>query len=956
MGSCMSRRRGAMAALLVSVAASGVTAASAQTTDNASAASPAKKAMVKKTALKAEALRKPASEDIIVTGSALGLRANENANPVQVVTAKDIQQTSAVTLGDYLQRLPSIGSSAQQNTEPNGGVGMSCTDIRNLGTTRVLVLVDGKRQVQTFGNGGSCVNLNSIPIDQIASVEILKDGGSELYGADAVSGVINIKLKHDLTGAGIDVRGGISDRGDGQTGQISAYKGMNFDHGRGNITLFGSYMTQSSIMQRNRNWARNVWLGDPEIGSQPSFGTSLTPQTRVIDSSGSLNLISNGTGGGPNGFNTYSTADNYNYALRQSLTNGLQRSSLSGDAHYDLNDHVTLYSTVRYTHQTGFNAMAPLGITGASYPSTLPSSIILPAGSPYNMWGEDVDLYKRFANLGDRRFSEAYDTWQVISGAKGRIIGDWYYDLSMTYGASRSTIQTENMVNYKHLMQELGVEQLDPSDSSSAVVYNPSVCQASAGCSLVNPFAPFSSQALNYIRYTQRDHAMYQLRDFNARVHNNHVAHLPYAHGGDFGLAFGMEHRGEQANYSPDPLAENGDLGGGSSYTGGGYNVTSAYIEGKLTLLQDGFLARNLTIDGQGRWTHYNTFGDTYNWKASINWQPIKDIRFRATLGTSFRAPSISELYAGQGLGYYAGTDPCEAASSYGAYAANVVARCTSEGLNTATFKNANTGTLPELGGGNPSLKPEISRNYTIGTVITPRWVPGLMIDVDYWHYSIQNMVGTLGGQYILDECYTGQNTAYCSYIAPRSSSGQLTQINITNQNLGGLRTSGIDFNLTYMFRLGRHDSVRINNNFQQLISYLQQSYAGGPWYNYAGRLFYLGGTSGNPRVRDYLSATWMHGDFSFTYMMNYTGGMIYNDGTSDVSCKQYAYCSVPGIFAHDVTVNYRLGHWNFEGGVNNLFDKKPPFVASASANTAPGLYSEEIIGRYVFLDVSTKF
>lgn len=897
----------------------------------------------------------PAIENVTVTGSALSLDNGQNANPVQIITAKEIHQTSAVTLGDYLQRLPSIGSSAQQNSQPNGGVGISCTDIRNLGTNRVLVLVDGKRQVQTFGNGGSCVNLNSIPIDQIASVEILKDGGSELYGADAVSGVINIKLRHDINGAGLDVRGGISDVGDGSIGKLSGYKGFDFDHGRGNVTVFGQYMTTGGILQRNRDWSRDGWLSDPPIGGQPSFGSALTANTRVLDPNGDFNLVSKGTGGGADGFRNFSPSDNYLTGRRQSLTSGLQESNLSGDAHYDLDDHLSLYASARYTHQTGSNVMAPLGLTGASFPSTLLSSIILPAGSPYNIWGKDEDLYRRFTELGDRRFSEAFDTTQITGGAKGRIVGDWHYDASMTYGVSRATIQTENLVNYKHLLQSLGDDQLDPSSSSSAVTYNPSVCNKSAGCQLLNPFAPLSQTSANYLRATQIDHTMYQMRDFNLRTNNDTVLKLPYQGGGHLGLAAGIEHRGEQANYSPDPLALNGDLGGGTSYTGGGYNTTEAYIEGKLPLLQDVFMAKDLTVDAQGRWSNYNTFGNAYNWKASINWAPIEDIRFRATLGTSFRAPSISELYVGRGLGFYGGEDPCAQASSYGAAAGNVVARCRASGIDTTKFVNANSHTLPLFGGGNPGLQPEEGRTYTIGTVITPRLIPGLAATVEYWHYTLKNTIGTLGGQYILDQCYTGADSSFCKFIAPRSSSGQLTQVDTTNQNIGGLRTNGIDFDLSYRIRLSTADTLSLSNNLQEVIGYTQQNVADGPWINYIGRLFYQNG-NGNPRVRDYATATWQHRNLSLTYMMSYTGGMKYNDGSNDVSCSEFSYCKVPGIFTHDVTVDYRLGKWNLEAGVNNLLDKRPPFIPGSGINTAAGLYSEEIIGRYLFVEASVRF
>ncbi|UMM08026.1 TonB-dependent receptor [Gluconobacter frateurii] len=895
-----------------------------------------------------------ADESIVVTGSALATRADSNANPVQTITAKQITSTSATTLGDYLLRLPSIGSSGTNNTNTNGGLGMSCTDIRNLGPSRVLVLVDGKRQVPTFGSGSQCVDLNSIPVDQIESVEILKDGGSELYGADAVSGVINIKLRHNTTKGDILIRGGITDHGDGQMGKISGYKGFDFDHGKGNITLFGSYMTQSGIRQKTRDWAANPWNSDAEVGETPTIGSSVTTNTRVIGSN--FDVVSNGTGGGNSGaFHNFASSDRYNFASDQMLTNSLQQAVLSGDMHYEVNEHFDLYSSIRYTHKDAMNTLAGNPVTGATYPSTLSSAVTLPAASPYNIWGEDVSLYRRFSDLGERKYEEAFDQWQYTGGSKGKIVGNWMYDVSMSYGQTLAKFSTENMTNYAHYLQELGIQQVDPSDANSAVVYNPSICQASAGCSLTNPFGKLTSQQADYLRYTQNDHSTYQMRDFNARVHNNHLVHMPWQGGGDFGIAMGLEHRSEQASYTPDVLASNGDLGGGATYTGGGYNVTEAYIEGNLPLLHNMPFAHDLSVDAQGRWSDYNTFGTAYNWKTSINWAPVRDIRFRATLGTSFRAPTMTELYGGHSISYNSGNDPCAQASSYGSLSANVVATCAKQGVNTATFVNANSSQIPTLVGGNSALKPEEGRTYTFGTVITPRWIPNLMVSVEYWHYTIKNMITTLPVQYIVDSCYTGTNTGWCSNVASRSSAGQLTQVDDLYSNAGGLRTNGLDFDLNYRIRLSPRDHLNLSNNFQQLIGYLQQNEPGGTWYNYAGRLFYQSGY-GMPRVRDYATATWSHNNFSLTYMMSYTGGMRFNDGSNDLSCKVYSYCKVPGIFAHDVTLNYNTKNWQFEVGVNNILDKKPPFVPDGATNTALSMYSEEIIGRYVFAQIGRSF
>ena len=760
----------AKSAAHVATAKASSASASVKVAPTSTAAGTSATASATSTAARRRVLARPhsAEESIIVTGSALASRADSNANPVQTITAKQITSTSAVTLGDYLLRLPSIGSSGTNNTNTNGGLGMSCTDIRNLGPSRVLVLVDGKRQVPTFGSGSQCVDLNSIPTDQVESVEILKDGGSELYGADAVSGVINIKLRHNTTKGNIMIRGGITDHGDGQMGKVAGYKGFDFDHGKGNITLFGSYMTSSGIKQKTRDWAANPWNSDAEIGATPVIGSSVGPNTRVLGTN--LNLVSNGTGGGSaDAFHNFSSSDRYNFAQDQLLTNSLQQAVLSGDMHYEINRHVDLYSSIRYTHKDAMNTLAGNPVTGATYPSTLPSSIILPSGSPYNIWGEDVSMYRRFQDLGQRKYEEAFDQWQYTGGAKGDIVGDWKYDVSMSYGQTLAKLSTENMTNYAHYFQELGAEQVDPTDANSAVVYNPSICQASAGCSLTNPFGKPTSAQADYLRYTQNDHSTYQMRDFNARVHNNHVAHLPWQGGGDFGMAMGLEHRSEQASYTPDALAANGDLGGGATYTGGGYNVTEAYIEGNLPLLHDVPFAHDLTIDGQGRWSGYSTFGNAYNWKGSINWAPTRDIRFRATLGTSLRAPAMTELYGGHQISYNPGNDPCAQAASYGSMSAMVVATCAKQGVNTATFVNANSSQIPTLIGGNAALKPEEARTYTFGTVLTPRWIPNLTASVEYWHYTIKNMITTLPVQYIADSCYTGTNTAWCSNIAQRS-------------------------------------------------------------------------------------------------------------------------------------------------------------------------------------------
>lgn len=891
-------------------------------------------------------------EELIVVGSALSTANNTSANPVQIVTAKQIQQTGATTLNDYLSRLPSIGASGTANSNTNGGNGASCVDLRNLGQNRVLVLIDGKRTTPNGNN--NCIDLNTIPVQMIRSVEILRDGGSELYGADAVSGVINIKLRHDLDTGSITMRGGITGHGDNRTGMISAMKGWNFDHGKGNLTLGGSYMTQGGVKQRDRSWSRTSLgaAGNYPTNSNLQVGSIITPGGTYFGEDSGNAYVGNLDNGS---LSPYSKSKRYNYAQNQWLINALQDSTLTGDLHYEINRHFDVYSNVLYAHRTSKTQLAPEPATGSVPPSPLPNSIILPSGYPGNGTGEDLQLYRRLNEFGPRTNNNSSDTVTGMFGVRGDIVQDWKYDLSYTYGVSQVTNELQGVGDYSKLLQEWGLEPYaDPNDPNGALVYNPNSCAGSPGCVQSNAFTRLSPGAVQYANYTTYQHTMYQLRDLNLRIHNNHLFHMPWQGGGDFGIALGMEHRGEQLSNNPDPLVVSGySLTNTVEPTSGGFNVTEGYLQGHAQLLKDVPFAKDLSIDGQGRISEYNTFGQAKNWKAGIDWAPTRDIRFRGTLGTSLRQPNVYELYGGVGLSYNAASDPCAGAAS-----PNVIANCMKAGIaNPQSFTSANSGQVPTLQGGNSALRPETGRTYTFGTVITPRWIPGLAASVTYWHYTVGGLINSLPTQYILNQCYEGGVQAYCNDIN-RLPNGQINTVSALDQNLGDLLTSGIDFDLNYRWRITRHDSFIVDNNFQQLVKYKQQQQPGGAYLNQTGALFYQSGI-GQPRVRDYATLTWQHNAFRISYMFQYIGGMNWNDGSAFLSEENpaaNARIRTPAIIQQDISLGYTWKRWSFEGGVQNIAGKNPPFVLNAASNSADNTYSGLYLGRYVFLQAGLSF
>ncbi|WP_281701331.1 TonB-dependent receptor domain-containing protein [Acetobacter malorum] len=892
-------------------------------------------------------------ETVEVTGSFLRQGRNTSPNPVQIITSKEIQQTGVTNVGDFLQRMPSIGSSGTGNADTNGGAGMSCTDLRNLGSSRVLVLIDGKRMTQTGGSTGSCVDMNTIPVMAIQSIEILKDGGSELYGADAVSGVINIKMRHNINTGGVNLRGDITQRGDNRTGLISGYKGFNFDHDRGNITVMGQYDTQGGVMMKDRAWSRYPQASN---GSNPNYGSIISTNGTFFDPNTGAAAY-NGTSQG--GLTPYSKSSRYNYNNDSSLLNNTQNASLMGDAHYDFSKHFTLYSNVMYSHKTSWTQMAPMPAMGSVAPSTLPSSIMIPSDYPGNTSGEEMQMYRRMGEFGNRKTETAVDSLTAKVGASGEIIAGWMYDASFTYGSTMSSFQTSGVGNYGKLLREWGLEAVTPGDSGSDLMYNPNSCMGYAGCVQSSALGSLSPQAAQYANYTEHDNSQYTMRDFNARIHNDHVVKMPYKGGGDLGIALGMEHRGEQLSYRPDPLiAQGGSLTNTVTPTSGGFDVSEAYLQGNLTLLHNVPFAKNLSIDGQGRYSSYNTFGSTYNWKAGINWAPTRDVAFRGTLGTSFRQPSVSEMYGGTLMSYLGANDPCDMTqiTTYGGRQAAVMANCMKQGINSNTFQQAGSGQVGTLIGGNSKLRPEVGRTYTFGATFTPHWIPGLSTSASFWHYRVSDTIGALSTQYILDGCYTGSSPGMCQNVA-RLSNGQINTVSALNTNLGSMTTSGVDWDLSYRFRVSEADWFMVENNFQRLVSYKQQQVPGGPHYNYLGSITYQSGGTSNPTVRDYATLTWHHNNFSVTYMMQYMSGMHWNDGTYTIyKADGYGRVKSPSMVMQDLTFNYNLKRWNFQFEIQNLADKQPPFLVNTSSNSNDSTYGGWYAGRSFLLQAGMNF
>ena len=908
----------------------------------------------------------PGTETVEVTGSRLRTSNVTSEAPITVITAKQIEQSSSQTIEDVLRKIPSVGSTGNYASTNNGANGSSCIDLFNLGITRTLVLVDGRRYVHSaYGAGADCVDLDTIPIQMVDRIEVLKDGASTIYGADAVSGVVNIITKKNYSGTQINLGGNITASGDDKQGDISGITGFDFAQGRGNVEVSGHYLQRQPVLQRDRDYTDPVVTGNPAPGGQYTLGSGIPVAGRYFYA-GTGTPQANAFGGGSGGtvingqiqpFGPYQGANGanqnvngrYDYGYDQFLSDFESQGNLAGQAHFDVNDHLTAYASVYYTHKNTQEQLSGQPVTGNP---NVPNSLVIPQGNPFAEAlgvNEPLSGYRRTTDLGPRDYLTGTDTWQATVGGRGNIVGNWNYDAYFTYGYSDTTIQIQNSINATNFENALG------SDANPADPFNAALCNPAQGCALLNPFGAgnISPAAARYVTFTDSSNAYYQFRDYGGTVTNNKVLKLPY---GPLGLAVGFEYRQENGAYHPDPIVEAGEATQAQVQpTGGGFDVGEVFGELNIPILKNVIAAKDLSADVSGRWSDYNTFGGVQNFKTGLNWSPTQDVRFRANLGTSVRQPAIEEAFGGDTLSFEQGTDPCVQVSSYGAASGIVAANCARQHL-PAGFTQPGT-QIATLVGGNPQLTPESSRTYTIGSVLTPRFLPSFSAEVDYYHTSINNSIGEVPVQYVEDQCYTSvnQSSPFCADAGQRTANGQIALAKAPYQNLGVTRTNGIDFVTSYLLKLRGGNNFQFSNELVDTIGYTEQLVNGGPFINLKGRLTtVLTGLypSGVPVIRDNATGTYAHGPFSFSWTMRYIDGMIYNTGSDFTPASRFY--KVNEVFYHDIVATYNFKKVQVVAGIDNLFDRTPPFALDSTENTAANVY--DIYGRTFYARLQVRF
>jgi outer membrane receptor protein involved in Fe transport len=934
--------------------------------------------------------------DIIVTGSRLQRPDLTAPSPITVVNEDAIKLSGNVSLEKTLNQYPQLASGNTSTVNNGGGSGVVTANLRGLGATRTLTLVNGRRFIPADSNAS--VDLNSIPDALIKRVEVITGGASAVYGSDAIAGAVNFILDDKFEGIQATAQAGISDRGDAGSKKFDITYGANLDDGRGNVTFSASWATQDPITQADRPFGK-VPLAEVN-GKLVYSGSGNIPGTRVPlslaqrNSLVGVNLTPTGTctsitgirfGAGGTPLPYCQPEDTYNYAPFNLLQRPLERINFSTLAHYDITDHVTAYAEAFFVNARNNSRLAPDSFTPVT-PGAPSSTLLVPnyatsaslSPAVRDFFVNNAAIFdpdgdgtaavvgggRRADELGTRDSFYERQSYAITTGLRGDFdIGDqnWRWDAFYQYLRNRTDTRSEGVINQTRL--SLGLDSILNAQGQV-------VCRSGVpGCVPVSIFGlgSITPAAGKYLTPTRNSHDIFERQVAGASL-SGALFELP---AGPVAVAAGVEYRKDSYQSVPSAMDLNMEYGAASSNAlAGSFDVKEVFGEIRIPILKDKPFFDTLALEGAARYSDYSTIGGVFTWKLGGEYAPVSWVRFRGAYNRAIRAPNINELFSARGQGFTGGTDPCARPNLTGADARSSALQqfCVATGVPAAdigTFTQATLG-LTQESGGNPNLSEEKSKTYTIGVVVSPPFVPRLNITADYFDVEVTGAITTINAQQTLNECYTSldANNPNCQNVF-RLQSGQIDFVRTTLRNIGALKVRGLDLQADYRVPLPgflEFGGEPANLSLQAVSSWLfersTQVLSTVAPQDCAG--FYGAGCStgtGGFIIPDYklnLNATYNSGPLTVRAQGRMIGGLdAYKTVRPNTIIK-----SAPAVWYFDLTTNVELSkNFTFFAGVNNLFDKMPPILGTTfvgDANVDVSLY--DTLGRRYFAGLRVKF
>ena len=937
-------------------------------------------------------------EQITVTGSRIK-RADvnvESASPLTVVDSKEFVYQGVTNVDHVLNRLPQFTADSNENGS-NGSDGTARLNLRDLGPSRVLVMVDGQRMLPV-----ETADVNFIPSFLLERVDVVTGGASAVYGSDAVAGVVNFIMKKDFQGVKIDAQYGIANHSnddsrtrdiveakgfdlpkssvwDGKRTDFNIALGMNTADGQGNATFYLGYRELDPVTQNTRDYSACGLNLTGANGSGLVCGGSQNNQWGNFVVLTGTNPTYNNAKDGSGTWVPYDTSFLYNYAPTNYIQRADKRVTAGAFAHYEYNDHADVYGSLMFMDDHTFSQAAPSAyFLGTVYPINCDNPLmsaqqagLLCGGAAGTNTSVNTLVGYRFGPPGQPRRDDLRHTdYRGTLGVKGDISEGWSYDLSFLYS---QIVLDESYKNDLDLLK--GARALQVVDVNGVPTCKSVIDGTDPNCKPANVFRAFGidADAYGYIFSPTFTHGV-QKETVSSAVINGDLGQygikLPTAKDG-LALAVGFEHRTEDLSFEADAVAQQK----GTQENAGNFKVDEAFIELDMPFVTDRPGIDLLSLNAGYRYSDYsiaNSDGfkvDTY--KAELQYAPVQAIKFRASYNRAVRAPNISELFAPQQLGNVAGQDPCANAGTDAPAAS--LEDCLRSGVTQAQY-----GHIPlcpadvcvTLGGGNLDLKPEVADTKTFGFVVAPESMPGFSVTVDYFDINVDGYIGAVDASVVMNQCITGGLDFFCALFHRDPQTGILFGTNgyiqATTSNTGHLKTTGIDLGATYRQSLGdKAGALDISLVGTKLDKREIEQFPGLGTYDCKGLYGPICGQP-TPSWRHNMRFTWIPPSSNASVSLNWR-----YFGSTDLSVNsnnQFLHGDPIEINDKIKAYNYfdLAGDWKLNdslqlrAGINNLLDKEPPVIAAGllssfgNGNTYPGVYDP--MGRLLYAGMSFTF
>lgn len=964
-------------------------------------------------------------QEVVVTGSRVQTPNEVSISPITSVTALDIEQTGLTHVEDMLNNLPQVVSS-QNSSLSISSDGTATVDLRGLGPQRTLALVNGRRLAPGTGGGRNYADINQIPAALIERVDVLTGGASAVYGADAVAGVVNFVLNTHFEGVKFDAnyafynhhnndsesQGYLTSFGaplppsnvnTGQTKDLSFIAGSNFADGKGNATIYATYLNQGTAIQSQYDYS-GCTLNTPNKivpGAGPRCGGSGTSGHGQFIGLGKVNGATTSTfdlavDPKTGQLRPFNGSDLYNYGALSYFMRPAERFTGGAFLNYDLTDHNKVYAEVMYAKNTSTAQYGPSGdffnnftfdcnnnplmlaAGGVGTQICTPGNLAAAAASGAAPGTINGYIGRRNVEGGGRIDQYASNAFHVVIGTSGDFAEAWKYDVYGEIGITEWSDRQGNYLSNANINNALNVVT-DPSTGQP-------VCQSvlsgtDTRCVPWNIWVPggVTPAALNYLSIpliVQSEAREYVASGYVTGDLGKYGVKLPSAASG-LVMSLGSEYRQEKASFNPDMAFQLGLGAGGNGAVqplAGEFHVWEAFTEFKLPIADEKPGAYSLNAEAGYRYSSYTEGFNTNTYKFGLDWAPIKDVRLRGSYNRAVRAPNIGELYTPAVIGAGGTSDPC-----WGTAPVFTAAQCANTGVTAAQYGHILVNQAAQINtqvGGNSAIQPEVADTYSYGVLIEPQALPNLKMSIDYYDIKVNDTITSLASSTVLNNCAVSGTASLCSLIH-RGPTGSLwlsteNYVATNYQNIGTQSEKGLDYNAAYRLKFQKMGKLTFNFQATQVLKYETQPLPNGAAFDCAG---YFGSTCNSndnpiPKWRHVLTTDWATpwGGLDLVLRWRFIGAMDVDRSSGDPQLAQtyypgtahiptYSYLDLSGAFPIVKGVDLRLG-------INNLTDKNPPLILNGAftdcpnlgcnGNTFPGVY--DALGRYVYMHVTAQF